>query len=70
MDLAGFAAAVYLRGVPLVQVPTHATRANAIHQSGGKPESIGIGKNLDGGVPSTGNGLIDTETLARCRNAS
>ncbi|MGQ0762964.1 MAG: 3-dehydroquinate synthase [Acidobacteriota bacterium] len=62
-DLAGFAAAVYLRGVPLVQVPT--TLLAQIDSSVGGKTGINLasGKNLVGGFHQPAMVLIDTETL-------
>lgn len=62
-DLAGFAAAVYLRGVPLVQVPT--TLLAQIDSSVGGKTGINLasGKNLVGAFHQPATVLIDTETL-------
>ena len=62
-DLAGFAAAIYLRGVPLVQVPT--TLLSQIDSSvGGKTGiNLPVGKNLVGAFHQSSSVLIDTETL-------
>ncbi|HEY5837931.1 MAG TPA: 3-dehydroquinate synthase [Pyrinomonadaceae bacterium] len=62
-DLAGFAAAVYLRGVPLVQVPT--TLLAQIDSSVGGKTGINLasGKNLVGAFHQPARVLIDTETL-------
>lgn len=62
-DLAGFAAAVYLRGVPLVQVPT--TLLAQIDSSVGGKTGINLasGKNLVGAFHQPAMVLIDTETL-------
>jgi 3-dehydroquinate synthase len=62
-DLAGFAAAAYLRGVPLVQVPT--TLLAQIDSSvGGKTGlNLASGKNLVGAFHQPALVLIDTETL-------
>ena len=62
-DLAGFAAAIYLRGVPLVQVPT--TLLAQIDSSVGGKTGINLssGKNLVGALHQPAMVLIDTETL-------
>lgn len=63
-DLAGFAASVYLRGVPFVQVPT--TLLAQIDASVGGKTGINLssGKNLAGAFHQPALVLIDTETLA------
>lgn len=62
-DLAGFAAAVYLRGVPLVQVPT-TLLAQVDSSVGGKTGiNLASGKNLVGAFHQPAIVLIDTETL-------
>src|SRR5713226_556648 len=62
-DLAGFAAAVYLRGVPLIQLPT--TLLAQIDSSGGGKTAVHLpaGKNLIGAFHQPSLVLIDTETL-------
>ena len=62
-DLAGFAAAIYLRGVALVQVPT--TLLAQIDSSVGGKTGINLasGKNLAGAFHQPALVLIDTETL-------
>jgi 3-dehydroquinate synthase len=62
-DLAGFAAAVYLRGLPFLQVPT--TLLSQIDSSvGGKTGvNLGAGKNLVGAFHQPRAVLIDTRTL-------
>ena len=62
-DLAGFAAAIYLRGVPLIQVPT--TLLSQIDSSvGGKTGiNLPVGKNLVGAFHQPSAVFIDTETL-------
>lgn len=62
-DLAGFAAAVYLRGVPLVQAPT--TLLAQIDSSVGGKTGVNLasGKNLVGAFHQPAMVLIDTETL-------
>jgi 3-dehydroquinate synthase len=62
-DLAGFAAAVYLRGIPVVQVPT--TLLAQIDSSvGGKTGiNLAVGKNLVGAFHQPVAVFIDTETL-------
>jgi 3-dehydroquinate synthase len=63
-DLAGFSAAVYLRGIPVIQVPT--TLLSQIDSSvGGKTGiNLPIGKNLVGAFHQPALVAIDTETLA------
>ncbi|HSE17141.1 MAG TPA: 3-dehydroquinate synthase [Pyrinomonadaceae bacterium] len=62
-DLAGFAAAIYLRGLPLVQVPT--TLLSQIDSSVGGKTGINLatGKNLVGAFHQPSSIFIDTETL-------
>ena len=62
-DLAGFAAATYLRGIPLIQLPT--TLLAQIDSSvGGKTAvNLGAGKNLAGAFHQPSLVLIETETL-------
>jgi 3-dehydroquinate synthase len=62
-DLAGFSAAVYLRGLSLVQVPT--TLLSQIDSSvGGKTGiNLPVGKNLVGAFHQPSSVFIDTETL-------
>jgi 3-dehydroquinate synthase len=62
-DLAGFAAAVYLRGVPFIQMPT--TLLAQIDSSvGGKTGiNLPVGKNMVGAFYQPPFVLIDTETL-------
>lgn len=62
-DLAGFAAAVYLRGIPFVQVPT--TLLAQIDSSVGGKTGINLatGKNLVGAFHQPRAVIIDTETL-------
>jgi 3-dehydroquinate synthase len=62
-DLAGFSAAVYLRGLALVQVPT--TLLSQIDSSvGGKTGvNLPIGKNLIGAFHQPSSVFIDPETL-------
>lgn len=62
-DLAGFAAAIYLRGIPLVQVPT--TLLSQIDSSVGGKTGINLatGKNLVGAFHQPTSVFIDTETL-------
>jgi 3-dehydroquinate synthase len=63
-DLAGFAAAVYLRGVPFIQIPT--TLLAQIDSSvGGKTGvNLAAGKNLVGSFHQPSAVVIDVETLA------
>ena len=62
-DLAGFAAAVYLRGVPFIQAPT--TLLSQIDSSvGGKTGvNTAAGKNLVGAFHQPAAVVVDTETL-------
>ena len=62
-DLAGFSAAVYLRGVPVTQVPT--TLLAQIDSSVGGKTGINLptGKNLVGAFHQPASVFIDTETL-------
>ncbi len=63
-DLAGFAAATYLRGIPFVQVPT--TLLAAVDSSVGGKTAIDLpaGKNLVGAFWQPSLVLCDTDTLA------
>ena len=62
-DLAGFAAAIYLRGIPFVQMPT--TLLAQIDASVGGKTAINLstGKNLVGAFHQPACVVIDTETL-------
>ena len=62
-DLAGFAAATYLRGIPFLQVPT--TLIAQIDSSVGGKTGVNLphGKNLVGAFHQPCGVLIDTETL-------
>jgi 3-dehydroquinate synthase len=62
-DLAGFAAAVYLRGIPFIQVPT--TLLAQIDSSVGGKTGVNLptGKNLVGAFHQPRAVIIDTETL-------
>jgi 3-dehydroquinate synthase len=62
-DLAGFSAAIYLRGLPLTQVPT--TLLSQIDSSVGGKTGINLqaGKNLVGAFHQPAAVFIDTETL-------
>lgn len=63
-DLAGFAAAVYLRGITLIQVPT--TLLAQIDSSVGGKTAVNLpsGKNLVGALHQPHAVFIDTETLS------
>lgn len=63
-DLAGFAAAVHLRGIRFLQVPT--TLLAMIDSSVGGKTGVnsGIGKNLIGAFHQPSGVLVDVETLA------
>jgi 3-dehydroquinate synthase len=62
-DLAGFAAAIYLRGIPFIQVPT--TLLSQIDSSVGGKTAVNSsrGKNSVGAFYQPGVVVIDTETL-------
>jgi len=62
-DLAGFAAAIYLRGVPIVQVPT--TLLAQIDSSVGGKTGVNLpeGKNLIGSFHQPSAVILDVETL-------
>ena len=62
-DLTGFAAATYLRGIPLIQVPT--TLIAQIDSSIGGKTGVNLphGKNLVGAFHQPNGVFIDTETL-------
>ena len=62
-DLAGFSAAVYLRGIPFIQVPT--TLLAQIDSSvGGKTGiNLAVGKNMVGAFHQPPLVVIDTETI-------
>jgi len=62
-DLAGFAAAIYLRGIPLIQVPT--TLLAQIDSSIGGKTGVNLpqGKNLVGAFHQPAAVVIDVETL-------
>jgi 3-dehydroquinate synthase len=62
-DLAGFASAIYLRGIPFIQMPT--TLLAQIDSSvGGKTGiNLAVGKNMVGAFYQPPFVLIDTETL-------
>ncbi len=62
-DLAGFAAAVYLRGIPFIQVPT--TLLAQIDSSVGGKTGVNTahGKNIIGAFHQPSAVVIDTETL-------
>lgn len=62
-DLAGFAAAIYLRGIPFVQIPTSLV-AQVDSSVGGKTGvDHRLGKNLIGAFHQPRSVLIDTATL-------
>ena len=63
-DLAGFTAAIYLRGVPIIQVPT--TLLAQIDSSVGGKTGINLpmGKNMVGAFHQPPLVVIDTETLS------
>lgn len=63
-DLAGFAAATYLRGLPLIQIPT--TLLSQIDSSVGGKTGVNLreGKNLIGSFHQPSAVIVDVETLA------
>lgn len=63
-DLAGFAAAIYLRGVPFVQIPT--TLLAQIDSSVGGKTGVNLpaGKNLIGSFHQPSAVILDVETIA------
>ena len=68
-DMAGFAAACYLRGVSFVQVPT-SLLAQVDSSVGGKTAvDLPQGKNLAGAFHQPALVLIDPDTLARSRRS-
>jgi 3-dehydroquinate synthase len=63
-DLAGFAAAIYYRGIPVIQVPT-TVMAQVDSSLGGKTGiNLSAGKNLVGAFHQPAAVLTDTKTLA------
>ena len=63
-DMAGFAAAIYLRGIPYIQVPT-TLLATVDSSVGGKTAvDISSGKNLVGAFHQPALVYLDTETLS------
>jgi 3-dehydroquinate synthase len=63
-DLAGFAAAVYLRGLPFLQVPTTLLAQIDASVGGKTAVNLGAGKNLVGAFHQPRAVLIDTRTLS------
>lgn len=63
-DLAGFAAAVYLRGIGVVQVPTSLVGQVDAAIGGKTGVNLTVGKNLVGAFHQPLGVLCDTETLA------
>ncbi len=63
-DMAGYAAATYMRGIPLVQVPT--TLLSMVDSSVGGKVGVDLpqGKNLIGAFKQPRRVIIDTEVLA------
>ncbi|CAN5140741.1 3-dehydroquinate synthase [soil metagenome] len=63
-DLAGFAAAIFFRGIPVVQIPT--SIVSQVDSSVGGKSGINIpaGKNLVGAFHQPALVLVDTDTLA------
>lgn len=63
-DMAGFAAAIYLRGIPYIQVPT--TLLAAVDSSVGGKTAVDIssGKNLIGAFHQPALVYLDTDTLS------
>ncbi len=62
-DLAGFAAATYLRGVPFIQIPTTLIAQIDAAIGGKTGVNLSHGKNLVGAFHQPRRVLIDTETL-------
>ena len=62
-DLAGFSAAIYLRGVPVAQVPTTLLAQVDSSVSGKTGINLPVGKNLVGAFHQPAAVFIDTETL-------
>jgi 3-dehydroquinate synthase len=63
-DVAGFAAAVYLRGLPFIQIPT-SLLAQVDSSVGGKTGvNLAAGKNLVGSFHQPSAVVVDVETLA------
>ena len=63
-DVAGFAASVYMRGIPVVQIPT--TLLSQVDSSVGGKTGVNLpqGKNLVGAFHQPSRVLIDPETLS------
>ena len=62
-DLTGFAASVYLRGVPFVQIPTTLLAAVDASVGGKTGANLGAGKNLAGTFYQPAGVLFDPEVL-------
>ena len=69
-DLAGFCAATYQRGVPVVQVPT--TLVAQVDSAYGGKTGIDLpeAKNYVGAYHQPAGVLVDPDALARCPSAS
>lgn len=63
-DLCGFAASVYLRGIPFVQVPTSLLAAVDSSVGGKTAVNLGAGKNLAGAFYQPRLVICDTDTFA------
>lgn len=63
-DLCGFAASVYLRGIPFVQVPTSLLAAVDSSVGGKTAINLGAGKNLAGAFYQPRLVICDTDTFA------
>ena len=69
-DVAGFLAAIFMRGIPLIQIPT--TLLGQVDAAIGGKTGVNLtaGKNLIGSFHQPLAVLIDPAVLARCPNAN
>lgn len=63
-DMAGFAASIYLRGIPFIQIPTSLLAAVDSSVGGKTAVNLNAGKNLVGTFTQPRLVLCDTDTLA------